>query len=136
MKKIVLTVERGSDGELWGTVKYENNLIVDHASTISALQSQMKNLLKDFHDLQPGNVQFNVEFLVSGLFEDKKFLNATEVAKKARINPSLMRQYVSGIKNPSFERAKKIEDAIHEIGKELLNVKITAKTKEKTLMNS
>jgi hypothetical protein len=128
MKKIVLSVERGDQGELWGTVNYDDNLLVDNAPTIADLENQMRQLLMDFHDLQPEKVLFNVEFLVSGLFEDKKFLNASEVAKKAKINPSLMRQYVSGHKNPSLERAKQIENAIHEIGKELQTVRIIPKS--------
>jgi hypothetical protein len=46
------------------------------------------------------------------------------IAKRAGINPGLMRQYSSGIKHPSKERAKQIEGAIHKLADELRAVSL------------
>ena len=51
-------------------------------------------------------------------------IKQTSVALKAGMNPSLLRQYARGIKHPSLEQAKKIEDAIHELGRDLLKIKL------------
>jgi len=48
----------------------------------------------------------------------------TAIALKAGINASLLRQYASGIKHPSLEQAKKIENAIHQLGNELLKIRL------------
>ena len=56
----------------------------------------------------------------------KKFpsISIQSIAERTGINPSLMRQYAVGIKNPSLERLEIIEKAIHDIGKEMADVKI------------
>jgi len=46
-----------------------------------------------------------------------------------------MRQYATGKKFPSEERAKKIESVINEIGKDLLSVKISTKKTKKIPVN-
>jgi hypothetical protein len=50
------------------------------------------------------------------------FIN--QVAAKADMNPSLLRQYVSGCKTYSTKQAKKVEKALHSIGKEVLKTSI------------
>ena len=42
------------------------------------------------------------------------------------MNPALLRQYASGVKHPSPKQAKKLEDTIHQIGKELSGVAVYA----------
>ncbi len=53
-------------------------------------------------------------------------LNISSIAKRAGMNPGLLRQYASGVKHPSREQAKKIEDSIHKIANELREVTIQA----------
>lgn len=55
-------------------------------------------------------------------FFDKFPIAATSVASHIGINPSLMRQYISGVKMPSKKRIGQIQTAIREIGKEMANV--------------
>ncbi len=52
------------------------------------------------------------------------------IAREAGINPGLMRQYVSGIKNPSSDRMKKIEGVIHQIGNQLRKTKLTVSSSD------
>ena len=42
------------------------------------------------------------------------------VAKEAGMNPTLLRQYVSGFKIPSPEQARRVQEALHRVGKRLM----------------
>ena len=57
-------------------------------------------------------------------FETYSYLNISDIAKVAGINPGLMRQYSSGNKFPSKERVKEIEKAVKKIGRELTQVNL------------
>ena len=129
METIALIIESAKDGELWGRVQYDDNLITESASSVPELERKMKALLKDWHALDPKQISFELQYDMAGLFDEKKFLNAAVIAERAGINKSLMRQYASGIKFPSLERAKQIERVIHELGKEMLGIKISVKGK-------
>lgn len=136
MKQIALVIEGASDGEVWGRVHFEDNLIVESAPTIDSLQKRMKKLLKEFHELETKELEFDLQYDVAGLFDEQKVLNASALAKEAGINASLMRQYASGVKNPSIEQAKKIEKAIHQIGKALVAVKLAGQIAKTTSVAS
>src|SRR5215210_9258 len=129
METIALIIESAKDGELWGRVQYDDNLITESASSVPELERKMKALLKDWHALDTKQISFELQYDMAGLFDEKKFLNAAVIAERAGINKSLMRQYASGIKFPSLERAKQIEHVIHELGKEMLGIKISVKGK-------
>ena len=51
-------------------------------------------------------------------------LNRRQVARIAGINTSLFQQYIDGIKTPSSERMKDIENAIKRLGTELANISL------------
>jgi len=46
----------------------------------------------------------------------------SNIAKKANINPSLLRQYKTGKTEASEEQAKKVLKAMHQLGEELLSI--------------
>jgi len=127
MKKITLVIEKGSDEELWGRVDYDDNLITSNASTPEFLQKKIKDLLHKFHGLDPSQIEFDLVYNLTAVFSEKKYLNLSEVAMKLGINRSLMAQYAAGKKFPSLQRAKEIEKAIHDLGRDLLKVKIAVK---------
>lgn len=57
-------------------------------------------------------------------FFDKFPLNASLVAKQIGINPSLMRQYISGNKKPSQKRMEEIQRGIRNLGKTLSDISL------------
>ena len=128
MKRIALIIESVQEGQYWGRVHYEDDLIVEEASSLELLERKMKKLLKDFHELNPKTIEFDLQYDIVGLFEEKNFLNVSAIAQLAGINSSLMRQYTAGKKFPSFERASKIISVINDIGKDLRNVKLASLT--------
>ena len=50
-------------------------------------------------------------------------LKVGAVAKEAGMNPSLLRQYLSGVKRPSPEQARRVQDALHRVAQRLLEVR-------------
>ena len=100
MQPITLTVEK-SQGELWGRVNYEDNLIVDAASKLDGLERKMKKQLKDFHDVDSKDVVFKIQYDLAALFEQFSYLKISAIAEKAGLNAALLRQYVTGIKHAS-----------------------------------
>ena len=120
---IQLVLEKES-GKLWGRVSYNENLIVDSATTLQALEKKFRKLLKDFHQLE--DVKFDYAYDLTVFFEEFSFLNQSKIAELSGINASLLRQYASGVKNPSEVQAKKIQTAIRELAVRLKNVQIYA----------
>ncbi len=46
------------------------------------------------------------------------------VAKEAGMNPTLLRQYISGTKRPSTEQLRRVQDAIHRVGERLIQLRL------------
>ncbi len=116
-----LIVEK-KDGELWGRVTIKGTLIYDYSNTLQSLKNKLKELILEFENKKVDD--FEVSYDLTSFFESHSYLNITDIAKRAEINPTLMRQYAAGIKFPSEDRVKQIEHAIREIGKELTKVKL------------
>ncbi|WP_375585973.1 hypothetical protein [Cyclobacterium xiamenense] len=116
--KIDLVIER-QENKLWGRVTYNGNLITDTAPTVAELETKIKKLLEDFEDVNPDTVEFTHSYDIYALFEHFDFLKISNVAKHAGMNPALLRQYVSGAKNPSEEQARRIEETLHRLADEI-----------------
>lgn len=124
MSKIELIIERAEDNTLWGRIDYEDNLIIESAETEVELESNMKELLKAYHELDPMKIKFAVLYDLESVFAAKDYLNVSEIARRAGISVALMQQYKAGLKYPSAERVKLIESVIRELGNELSRVNI------------
>ena len=64
-------------------------------------------------------LEFTYKYDMQSFFDYFSFLNVTKVAELAGINPSLMRQYTSGVTNPGQKQYDKIRVAVERISKEL-----------------
>jgi hypothetical protein len=60
------------------------------------------------------------------LFSQDAFsvVKVSAVAKEAGMNPTLLRQYLAGVKHPSREQAKRIQDALHRVAQRLLAIEL------------
>lgn len=121
--KIDLAIEKG-DGNLWGSINYNQNMIADYGNDITDLESKLKKLLYEWENIDPNLVEFEHTYHVYALFEQFDFLNISKIAERADINPGLLRQYASGVKNPSQKQAKKIEETIHRLADEMKKMTI------------
>jgi hypothetical protein len=127
--KIALVIESSSNASIFGRVNYDDNLIMESAKNLEALSKKMKKLLKDFHDIKPESIEFEIQYDITGLFDSKNYLNASAVAEKAGISKGMMRQYTSGRKFPTHERVLQIQKTIHQLGKDLQQTKVALSKK-------
>ena len=123
MQKFALVIEK-SDQKLWGRVTVNGNLITDEANTVEELESNIRQLVNDFEEIS--DFEFERQFDVYALFEQFDFLNISKVAGHAGINAGLLRQYASGVKHPSANQAKKIEDTIHSLATQMQKIAVYA----------
>lgn len=124
--KHLLIIEM-SDREYWGRIDINNNLIIDNAASLELLKKKIKKAVEKIEKVNING--FEISYDLTTFFEQYSFLNVSNIAKRANISPLLMRQYSAGIKFPSAERVKEIEQAIHSIGKELSTVRIHKREK-------
>jgi hypothetical protein len=118
-RKIDLVLEQGEGTELWGRVNFNDSLITDYGRDVQEIEAKIKELLHDFEDIDPETIDFQYCYDVYNLFQRFDYLNISKVAARAGINPGLLRQYASQVKNPSLSTAKKIEEAIHQMADEM-----------------
>ncbi len=110
--------------EYFGTVKFEGNLIVSSAYHLPSLEIKLKKLLRRFHKIDNKSIVFKYKYDLTVLFDVFDFLKISNVAKEAHLNPSLLRQYVIGNKQPSAAQIKRIEDTIHSLATKMASIKI------------
>ncbi len=123
--KLRLILEK-HDEKIWGRVEINDNLVIDSAGNIPALEKKIRKTLMAFELLD--QVEFVHAYDLTVFFEQFSFLNQSKIAELAGINPGLIRQYSSGHKHPSREQVDKIENAIREMAGKLSAVKLSART--------
>lgn len=67
-------------------------------------------------------IQFSYD--LESFFAFYRVINAKALAERINMNPSLLAQYIKGIKKPSAAQTKRIVDGVHQIGRELSEVKV------------
>lgn len=134
--KIELIIEKNED-HFWGRVEGKGFMPTGQGETVNNLLQNVKESIEDYieHEgkedifwskVNTANIEFDIKYDLEAFFDGHDYLNISSIGKKAGVSPSLLRQYASGVKHPSAEQAKKIEDAIHKIGNELKEVAIYA----------
>ncbi len=61
-QKIALVIDSSSEGDVWGRVAYDDNLIVESAPDLVRLSRKMKKLLHDFHLLGTDEIEFEMQY--------------------------------------------------------------------------
>ena len=126
-------VEKHKDGTYWGTVTEIPGIVTSFGNTLSELKLNVEQAYADYYelavDLQEDyldNLEEKPAFIyllnLKNIFQLLPEIKVSNIAEKANINPSLLRQYKTGKANASEEQAKKVLKAMHELGKELLSV--------------
>jgi predicted RNase H-like HicB family nuclease len=70
------------------------------------------------------NPIFEYKYDLASFFDYFDWINISKLAVKAKINPSLMRQYKSRVTYASEKQSEKIQKSIHKLGEELLAVRL------------
>jgi hypothetical protein len=63
------------------------------------------------------------EFDLESFFDFYKVINAKALSERIGMNQSLLAQYIKGIKKPSPAQTKRILKGVHQIGRELTEVR-------------
>jgi hypothetical protein len=128
-------LERDEDGSIFARMKGSGFLLTTVGKNLEEIDFNLKDLLqdylehegkenKDWNGLKINDISFEYEYDLSVFFESFDMLKISSVAGKAGINASLMRQYASGIKNPSRQQVAKIEKTLHRLGAALSQVRL------------
>ena len=125
--KILVTIERGKDGSYWCQTEdaiLGGYLTATGKTVQEAKEDLMECLAEAKEDLETeGNVfpeiEFTFKYDLQSFFNYFSFLNVSDIAKRSGINPSLMRQYTSGVKNAGEKTYQRLANCIQNIGREL-----------------
>lgn len=126
-KKVLVTIEFGNDGTY---SCYSEQPIGDYAlidgdgASVAEAKEDFLKAVEECRQAYPqddryNNLVFEYKYDLRSFFNYFNFLNVSEIAKRAGINPSLMRQYTSGVKNAGESTYKKLSACLAQIKSEL-----------------
>ena len=125
--KVTVIMEKASDG--YYSCFVEEDLpgfgLAGYGDTAEDAKADMLKAYEDIKEMKAAEgtdvpeLEFVYKYDLQSFFNYFSFLNITKVAEVAGINPSLMRQYTSGITAAGQKQYDKIRIAVEQISKEL-----------------
>lgn len=125
--KVTVIIEKAKDG--YYSCYAEDDLpgfgLSGFGESAEAAKEDMLKSYQEMKEIQAEEgkevpeLEFTYKYDMQSFFDYFSFLNVTKVAELAGINPSLMRQYTSGVANAGQKQYDKIRVAIGKISKEL-----------------
>lgn len=132
--KTTALIEKGKDGtfgiftpEIKSTIIGEGNTVAEAKADFLNSANELLNYHKETGSQVPEeliNIEFEFKYDIASLFNYYSFINVSQFAKAAGINPSLMRQYKTGHQYISENQVMKIEIALHKIAREFAEIKL------------
>ena len=124
-KKNVIVVTKEKNGYS-ATTNMGNNFICTEAATFEGLKDRILEAVN--FTSEDINVAYTLkdlrfEFDLESFFDFYKVINAKALSERIGMNQSLLAQYIKGIKKPSPTQTKRILQGVHEIGRELTEVR-------------
>lgn len=133
-RKILVIVEASKTG--FGVYSDDLPGVTGYGKTIDEAKDDLKSAIRDLiesyqEDGEPlpkwltGDFTFEYQYDLVSLFDYFGIFDISALARKIGINPSLMRQYRSGLTTSISKKQKlKIEKGLHKIGEDLLSVRL------------
>ena len=106
--------------------QWKNRSLITCGDSWQELQSMIIDMLNlTFEDLGFIYVieEIKFEYDLESFFDFYKVINAKALSERIGMNQSLLAQYIKGIKKPSATQTKRILQGVHQIGKELTEVR-------------
>ena len=126
--KVKVSVYKSDDGTYWCHTEKEvygtglngsgNTVSEAKLDLFSCLESAKEDYISQGKD--PNPVEFEYVYDLQSFFEYFSVFNVTEVARRAGINPTLMRQYTSGVKKAGEKTYAKLSACISDIKKDMM----------------
>lgn len=136
MKKILVIIEKGSDGLFSAyTPETKSTVLNGQGSTVEEAINDMKEALQEVIELYQeteekvpnelqGPVEFEYKYDIPSVFNHFDEINLTTFSRKIGVNPSLLRQYKNGLAFASKKQAEKIKKGLHELGRQLSSAQL------------
>ena len=125
-KNVVLILEYGNGGySCYNDEPLGNYGVIDgDGATAEEAKADFMKALQECREDDPNNkalqdLTFTYKYDVQAFFKEFSFLNATEIARRAGITPSLMRQYVSGVKTAGEKTYQRLNACMDNIKADL-----------------
>jgi predicted RNase H-like HicB family nuclease len=127
--------------ELWNDGTYSiyvpdmaNHSLNAQGKTVAEAKENLLAAIEDYVNMykesgkplprEINNPMFEYKYDLASFFDYFDWINISKLAVKAKINPSLMRQYKSRVTYASEKQSEKIQKSIHKLGEELLAVRL------------
>ena len=125
--KVQIIVEQASDSKFWC---YTEQGIGDVGlsaigDSVAAAKADLMECYEEARQDAEENgktfpeVEFEYKYDLQSFFNYFSFLNVSDIAKRAGINPSLMRQYVSGVKTAGEKTYQRLNACMSDIKADL-----------------
>lgn len=122
MIKATVTVEKASDGYFWCRTVIGGGGYNGCGETVEAAKNDLALCMdeaKETGDLTD-NIELEYKYDLQSFFNYFSYFNINEVARRADINPSLLRQYASGCKKAGEKTYQRLSCCFHSIKQDLL----------------
>lgn len=125
--KVLVTIERAKDGSYWCRTESPivGGFLTSTGSTVQEAKEDLAECMAEAkEDLEAEGktfpeVEFTYKYDLQSFFNYFSFLNVSDIAKRAGVNPSLMRQYASGVKNAGEKTYQRLSACVQNVGREL-----------------
>ena len=104
-------------------IKSITDVITNSSSEVFICKiSDLEEAKKDYvmQGKTPASIEFEYVYDLQSFFEYFSFFNVTELARRAGINPTLMRQYTCGVKKAGEKTYSKLSACINDIRKDII----------------
>jgi predicted RNase H-like HicB family nuclease len=127
-------IERGKDGMFGIFTPDINSTIIGEGNTVEEAKADFENSVQEIFQFykedgielpnELKDIHFVYKYDIASMFNYYDWINVSKFARKAGINPSLMRQYRMGKTYISENQINKIESTLHSLGNELAVIKL------------
>ena len=125
-------IEKDDKGFSVYTDNLKHGVIIGEGKNVEEAKADFFNSWEEIKSIYPDrglkipdemlNPKFEFKYDVSSVFDELDVINTTKFAKMAGVNSSLLRHYKCGDFPISDKQVKKIENALHDLGRRLLSV--------------
>nr|DAP81705.1 MAG TPA: antitoxin [Caudoviricetes sp.] len=130
--KVDATIYKGSDGFYTCYVEDElpGFILSGYGETAEEAKADMLSVYEDIKELRAEEGKETIEldivykYDLQAFFNYFNWLNTTKVAEAAGVNPSLMRQYSSGVAKAGEKQYEKIRTAINKMSTDLYRARL------------
>ena len=127
-------IEKGKDGTFGIFTPDINSTIIGEGDSVEEAKADFENSVREIIQFykedgmelpdELKDIQFVYKYDIASVFDYYNWINVSKFARKAGINPSLMRQYRMGQTYISENQIDRIETTLHSLGSELAAIKL------------